>query len=195
LYSIYLGALLLDEMALSSAISFNKSTLKVDGLVDLGVYTPEKQLNQMGDHALVFMFQPFRVPWVQSIGAFLSEGAANAEVLQKLILEAIILLEKAGLHVHIVVTDGGAWNRGMWKLFGIDEDNVGCTHPVNQNRNLWFASDFFHLIKTTWSRVLKQQILEVKVVCDKLPLTYFVMCCVLLEFFNEYFYLDTRWYC
>ncbi|KAF0713626.1 Uncharacterized protein FWK35_00027505, partial [Aphis craccivora] len=88
------------------------------------------------------------------------KGAANAEVLQKLILEAIILLEKAGLHVHIVVTDGGVWNRGMWKLFGIYEDNVGCTHPVHQNRNLWFASDFPHLIKTTWSRVLKQQILE-----------------------------------
>lgn len=91
-----LGALLLDEMALSSAVSFNKSTLKVDGLVDLGLYSPVKQTNQMGD-ALVFMFQPFRGPWVQSIGAFLSKGAATAEILQKLVLEAILLLEKSGL--------------------------------------------------------------------------------------------------
>lgn len=157
-----LGALLLDEMALSSAVSFNKSTLKVDGLVDLGLYTPVKQINQMGDHALVFMFQPFRGPWVQSIGAFLSKGAATAEILQKLVLEAILLLEKSGLYVHIVVTDGGSWNRGMWKLFGIDEDNVRCEHPIDQNRCLWFASDFPHLIKTTWSRVLKQKILMVK---------------------------------
>lgn len=36
-YYNYLGALLIDEMALSSAVSFNKSTLKVDGLVDLGL--------------------------------------------------------------------------------------------------------------------------------------------------------------
>jgi len=33
----------LDEMALTPAVSFNKSTLEVDGIVDLGKYTPESQ--------------------------------------------------------------------------------------------------------------------------------------------------------
>lgn len=91
---------------------------------------------------------------MQSIGAFLSKGAAKPKILQKLVLEAIFLLEKSGLYVHIIVSDGGSWNRGMWKLFGIDEDNVGCEHPIDQKRRLCFASDFPHLIKTMWSRVL-----------------------------------------
>jgi len=96
---------------------------------------------------------------------FSERKAAITKILQKLVLEAILLLEKSGLYVHIVVTDGGSWNRGMWKLFGIDEDNVGCEHPIDQKRRLWFALDFSHLIKTTWSRVLKQKKLIVKCIC------------------------------
>lgn len=52
----------------------------------------------MDDHVLVFMFQPFRGPWV-SIGVFMSKGAAKAEILQKLVLETILLLEKSGLYI------------------------------------------------------------------------------------------------
>jgi len=103
-------------MALTPAVSFNKSTLKVDGLVNLGKFTPEIQQNEMGDHTLVIMYQPFRGSWIQVIGAFLTKGAANCNILQKLILESILLLEKSGLQVHNIVTDGGSWNRAMWKL-------------------------------------------------------------------------------
>jgi len=51
-----LGILLLDEMKLSESVSFNKKTLKVNGLVNLGDYTPEHQQNSKGDHALVLMY-------------------------------------------------------------------------------------------------------------------------------------------
>lgn len=63
-------------MSLSPSVTFNKSTLNVDGLNDLGKYTPERQENELGDHALVFMYQPYQGPWIQAIGAFLSKGAA-----------------------------------------------------------------------------------------------------------------------
>lgn len=49
----------------------------------------------------------------------------------------------------------------MWNLFGIDEDNVECEHPVDLNRLLLYASDFPHLVKTMWPSVLKQKILKV----------------------------------
>jgi len=35
----------------------------------------------MGDHALVFMYQPYQGSWIQSIGAFLNKGAAPNHVL------------------------------------------------------------------------------------------------------------------
>ena len=148
-------------MSLSPSVTFNKSTLNVDGLVDLGKYTPERQENELGDHALVFMYQPYQGPWIQAIGAFLSKGAASNEVLQKLIVEAVILLEKSGFKVHNVVTDGGPWNRGMWNSFGITNTNVSCQHPMDSERKLWFISDFPHLIKTMWTRILKNKILKV----------------------------------
>jgi len=43
----------------------------------------------MGDHALVFMYQPYQGAWIQTIGAFLSKGAALNKVLEKCIVEAI----------------------------------------------------------------------------------------------------------
>jgi len=149
-------------MSLSSSVNFNKSTLCVDGLVDLGIYTPEHQKNEMGDHALVFMYQPYQGSWIQTIGAFLSKGAAPNKVLEKLIVEAILLLEKSGFQVHNVVTDGGPWNRGMWNSLGITNTNVFCQHPSDPERKLWFTSDFPHLVKTMWTRVLKNKTLVVK---------------------------------
>ncbi|KAL4143961.1 hypothetical protein QTP88_006209 [Uroleucon formosanum] len=154
------GFLLLDEMSLSPSVTFNKSTLNVDGLIDLGKYTPKQQENELGDHALVFMYQPYQGPWIQAIGAFLNKGAAPNEGFQKLIVEAVILLEKSGFKVHNVVTDGGPWNRGTWNSFGITNTNGSCQHPMDSERRLWFISNFLHLIKTMWTRILKNKILK-----------------------------------
>ena len=73
---------------------------------------------------------------------------AKCDILQKLILESILLLEKSGLQVHNIVTDGGSWNRVMRKLFDINESNASCQHPVDSTRKLWFTSDFPHWMKT-----------------------------------------------
>lgn len=120
------------------------------GFTDLGKYMPENQTNQRGDHALVFLFQPFRDKWIQTVGAFLSKGCANSRVLNKLILECIILMENAGFHVDVVTTDGASWNRSMWKLFGIEGSNCYCRHPslsIHHYESYGFAPTFSHLIK------------------------------------------------
>jgi len=46
-------------MKLTAGATFDKSTLKFDGFIDLGQFTDEKDKNTIGDHALV-MFQPFK---------------------------------------------------------------------------------------------------------------------------------------
>lgn len=161
LFRIIAGALLLDEMKLSEAIAFSKVSLRTVGLVNLGKYTPEAQKDEMGDHALVLMYQPFQGSYYQPIAAFLSKGAAPGAVLEKIVLEAILLLEKAEFFVDEVVTDGGPWNRAMWKLFNINKNNPSCEHPADHARRLWFTSDFPHLMKTLWSRVRCKGILKV----------------------------------
>lgn len=57
--------------------------------------------------------------WTQILAVFSSKGNVKAEMLSKLLLEAIILSEQAGLLVDFVSCDGATWNRSMWKSFGI----------------------------------------------------------------------------
>lgn len=117
------------------------------GFTDLGKYTRINQKNQRGDHALVFLFQPFCSKWVQTVGTFLSKGCANGRVLNKLILECIILMETADFYVDVVTIDRASWNRSRWKLFGIEGSNSCCRHPYSIDsplRKLWFCSDFSH---------------------------------------------------
>ncbi|KYN26683.1 hypothetical protein ALC57_03946, partial [Trachymyrmex cornetzi] len=118
-------------------------------------YTPLHQKGKKGDHALVMMFQPFQGKWVQSLACFLSKGCASATVLHQLIVECIILVEQAGLHVDVITTDGATWNRSMWVKFGITEENVSCEHIVDPSRRLWFISDFPHLVKCLRNFIIK----------------------------------------
>lgn len=142
-----LGVLLLDEMKLSRTLNFNRETLQMEGFTNLGKFTPQHQEGTEGDHALVIMFQPFKGSWVQTLGCFLSKGSANGSVLHQLIIEAIVLAERAGLKIDAVTTDGASWNRSMWDRFGVTEDKVSVEHITDPNRRLWFFSDFPHLIK------------------------------------------------
>lgn len=56
----------------------------------------------------------------------------------------------------VVTTDGAALNGGMWNKFGISENVVSCEHIFDNNRRLWFMSDFPHLIKNLRNSLIKQ---------------------------------------
>ncbi|KAK3929571.1 DNA transposase, partial [Frankliniella fusca] len=147
------GALLLDEMSLEARTYFDKNTCMAHGLVDLGGFEDEGDRDRRGDHALVVMFQPFKGKWVQALGAFLSCGPVKSEKLHK--------TEKSGFFVDCIVTDAATWNRSMWDLFGINSQSPACEHPLDESRELRFASDFPHLVKSLWTRVLEKKTLKV----------------------------------
>lgn len=149
------GTLLIDEMALSESISLDTKTMNFKGFVDLGHFTPPDQQNVRADHALVFMFQPFRGKWVQVLGSFLSKNSVTSRILHKLILECLLLLGEAGFHVDVVTMDGAQWNRGVWSLFGIGDGKFSCKHPCDPTRRLWMISDFPHLIKCFRNGLMK----------------------------------------
>jgi len=160
---LFSGCLLIDEMSVLETYKFNKESLEILGFTDLGKYTPQKQKDKLGNHALVIMYQPFGGQWVQPIGCFLSRGAASSTVLQQILLENIVLLENSGLKVNAVVSDGAQWNRGMWSLFGVTEEKVHVDHVIGSERKLWFLSDFPHLIKNLRNWTIKSANCEFEV--------------------------------
>lgn len=107
------------------------------------------------------MFQPFRGTWVQTVACFLNKSCVKSKDLQPITLECIILLEKSGFFVDAVVTDGAPWTRSMWSKFGINNENISCTHSWDPERNLWFLSDFPHLIKTLRNKIVSGEEIRV----------------------------------
>lgn len=75
----------------------------------------------------------------------------------------MLLYWKTGFYADVVVTDGASWNRTMWKKFGVDEHTCSCKNPVDDTRQLWFASDFPHLIKCFRNRIVQQKIMTVRI--------------------------------
>ncbi|KAH7979800.1 hypothetical protein HPB49_011096 [Dermacentor silvarum] len=152
------GGLLFDEMKLSEHLSVEQSG-KLRGFVDLGPFTPPQDANLPCDHGMVVMFVPFTGEFSQIIGAFATHGNVKGSLLCKILIEAIILVEKAGLFVDFVTCDGASRNRRMWTIMGIQgtANNVTCKvkHPADSKRSLHFFSDFPHLLKCLRNSLLK----------------------------------------
>ncbi|KAG0411826.1 hypothetical protein HPB47_011044, partial [Ixodes persulcatus] len=66
--------------------------------------------------------------WTQILGVFSSKGNIKADMLSKLLLEAILLAEQAGLFVDFVSCDGATWNRSAYE--GVLMGRSDCTTAV-----------------------------------------------------------------
>lgn len=139
------GGIIIDEMKLSEHLSVT-SGAKVEGFVDLGAFTPEEQKSLPCNHGLVVMFVPLVGSWTQVLGAFASHENVKGELLAKIVVEATILAEKAGLLVDYVACDAASWNRKMWRVFNIRASlkEVVCKrqHPADSSRSLYFFFGF-----------------------------------------------------
>ncbi|KAH7980258.1 hypothetical protein HPB49_014205 [Dermacentor silvarum] len=144
------GGIIVDEMKLSEHLSVTTAG-HIDGFVDLGKVTSPKDKHTPCDHGMILIFVPFAGKWTQILAAFATRGNVNGGTLTKIILEAIILAEKAGLKVDFITSDGASWNIRMWTLMGIkaslDEIKCSAPHPVDEHRQLYFMSDFPYLLK------------------------------------------------
>ena len=83
------------------------------GAENFGDNAPKDVEKEMADHGLVIMFQPLYDNYSQPIAVFASKGPTHGDILAKLVIKAVVLLEKAGAKVHRVFTDGVAPNRWM----------------------------------------------------------------------------------
>ena len=107
------GIILLDEMSTRKTLLLDQKTMTFIGLEDYGDDLPKNVDGEMADHGLVIMFQPLYDNYSQPIAVFVSKGVATGDDLAVLVIQAIVMLEKAGAKIHGVVADGGKPNRKM----------------------------------------------------------------------------------
>lgn len=152
------GGLIIDEMKLSEHLSVDTAG-KVAGFVDIGPYTPQEQKHVLADHGLVVMFVPLVGNWTQVLGTFATHSNISGDLLAKIVLEATILAEKAGLFVDYITCDAAGWNRKMWRILGVRANSKEIVakraHPADSKRYLHFLSDFPHLVKNIRNRLLE----------------------------------------
>lgn len=180
-----------DEMQVKTAIGVNSRTMTFNGLVDYGdsVSIQEEKRkqkkqrkeeqgeeegksfkDQQADHALVLMFSSVKASFHQPIAYFATKGAWPSHILAKLIITAIIQLEKHGAKVQAIVSDGAQTNRGLWPYFGLEAKfgkTVSCSfsNPMETSdnaRRINFMSDVPHLFKCIRNRLYRSGELEVR---------------------------------
>ncbi|XP_054922950.2 uncharacterized protein [Dermacentor andersoni] len=128
--------------------------MDIKGFVDLGLFTEKQDKHTKANHGLVVMFQPFVGKWTQIIGVFAPRKNVKAAVLTKIILEATILCEQAGLYVDYICCDGAAWNRAMWHNMGIHGSCKDFPHLAKCVRNAMMKSGFnTHIGRVHWDHV------------------------------------------
>ena len=70
---------MIDECKVTPSKHFDKNRLRVLGFVDLGEHTPATELNKLGDHVLVIMFQSFAGRNMQAIACLFITGQCYRE--------------------------------------------------------------------------------------------------------------------
>lgn len=113
------GSLILDEMKVCQTVDFHQATFKLQGFLDYGKDSAQKELP---DHGLVLMYVPLFNNWVQPIASFASKVATPGDVLARLVLEAVLELFKQHAVVIAVVSDGAGSNKAMLPHFNFLED-------------------------------------------------------------------------
>lgn len=160
------GILIFDEMQVRQC-TLNVKTMKLMGVEDFGKENDNSAqfADKYADHALVFMWSSLAENFCQPVAVYASKGATKRTCLAQLVLQVIRKLENAGALVHGLVSDGATTNRRMWTEFGISEKLLTVsnktTHPMDDNRFLYFFSDVPHLIKCLRNRFLKSRALVV----------------------------------
>ncbi|KAH9362505.1 hypothetical protein HPB48_015581 [Haemaphysalis longicornis] len=97
--------------------TFREHRSSIEGFVDLGGLGEESSGGELADHGLAVVFQPFTGQWMQILGVFASRGNVKAAALSKVVLEATLLCEQAGLFVDGVTCDAASWNRSYVEAF------------------------------------------------------------------------------
>lgn len=159
-----MGSLIWDEISMKKDLTWDPKNLEWQGIVDFGGEVPTVP-NDIADHALCFMFRPYKQSWVQPFACFASKGAASGAVLYSLITKAISVLFNHKAIVRSCVCDGCSSNKTAMTMFGINTSAEKCKpfflHPLNPDVKVYWFIDVPHALKCVRNHLMKHKIVQV----------------------------------
>ena len=162
--ALRLGSLMWDEMAIEISLDFDAHKLRFEGFVDYGDGNITPQKDQLADHALVYIFRPYRFQWIQPVAVFATHGAAPGEILFDLMMKVIVALYKQGAIVKSVVCDGATSNKKAMMLAGIDgtmENPKNSFEHPGINEKVYCIFDVPHIFKCIRNNMVNHGITQV----------------------------------
>jgi len=123
------GCLMWDEITIKKSIKFDNRRLEWDGVVNYGSDFPDLPCDALADHALVLVFRPYKLSWIQLIASFATKGAAPGDVLHRIVMKAVTSLYFKGAIVKNVVCDGNQCNKSVFKLLGVTSKDLKQVKP------------------------------------------------------------------
>ena len=145
-------SLLIDEVSLKEALSYNQSDDLLEGLEDFGFLG---RTQNIANTALVFMVRGIASNWKQPICYFLARNQTTSDNLTILVKECLQRLYDIGLVVKSCVCDQGSNNRRLFADLGIKIENP--FYMCGQEK-VYFMYDPPHLLKSVRNNLLNHPI-------------------------------------
>jgi hypothetical protein len=153
-------ALVLDEMAITSASVFDISLNKYFGKVTLPDHTG------VATHVLVFMLAGIKPRWKQVVAYYFTGNSIKGVIINDIIENILQKVEPLGLNVLSVTSDMGASNQALWKVWGItagrhSDIKSKTSHPTVENKSVYVFADVPHLFKNIKAMLITNKIIRI----------------------------------
>lgn len=160
------GSLFWDEMSLTIDVKYDAQKMPFEGFIDYGKKEIEDNntefTDQLADHALVFIFRPYRSSWIQHIAVSTTKAAEPGHVISRRLVTAIVVLEAVLTRVTLVTCIGIQTNKRAWAVCGISgkrdkNGKISCSmkHQTAMERGerIWFLQDVSHLFNSVRNHI------------------------------------------
>lgn len=165
--------ILLDEMAISKCIEYNKTIDLIEGFQDLGSLG---RSSKFAKHALMVMVRGLYNNWKFPLCYFLSNNGVKGDDLLILIKDCVDNILNVGLLPLAIVCDQGAQNRKLFSLLNGTESN-----PITEihDQKLVLIYDIPHLIKSIRNNLLTGdiQLNKILITFEDIKKTYKINVC------------------
>lgn len=156
--------LLVDEVHLTSFLSYDAKEDKLIGKCDLSGFGEDKK--RAADLALTFMLVSYAKNIKIPIGFFFNHSTVSASCLNQIVQKVIVDLFKVNVHIKMLTCDQGTSNQSLAKLMNVSIDRPFFDVLVEEEEEIvqrtFFCFDIPHILKCIRNNFMRHGRIEFK---------------------------------